>query len=124
MLSVGSIVYLKNGAMKMVVLGHCPIREGKYYDYLGGEFPIGINPEKLYFFNGDNIEEVIFEGYQDETNQKYLAAIDNWKQEFDVPKGDVLEALKNQQQKIIEEQEAKSNKENADELRNKLFNKR
>ena len=104
MLSVGSVVYLKNGSIKMVVLGNCPVREGKYYDYLAGEFPVGMSPEKIYFFNEENIEEVLFEGYQDETSKRYLAAIENWKKEFDIPKGDVIEDIRDQQQKMVDSQ--------------------
>lgn len=114
MLTVGSVVYLKNGTKKMVVLGNCPIQGEKYFDYIGGKYPIGMTPDEIYFFNEENIEEVLFEGYKDETGERYLSAINTWKEEFALAKGNVVEEMKEQQKKILE-QKAKIS-------RDKLFN--
>ena len=120
-LPVGSVVYLKNGTIKIVVLGNSPLDDGKYYDYVGGEYPIGLKPDQVYFFNEDNIEEVLFEGYRDETCERYLNAIEHWQGELKIPKANVEEEAKHQVNEVVEkvqEQNTSSSKTALDDLFN------
>ena len=43
MLEIGSIVYLKKGSRKVMILNRGPIVEGKvYFDYTGCVYPVGL----------------------------------------------------------------------------------
>lgn len=41
-----------------------------YFDYAGCLYPVGQNGQQTFFFNEENIEEVFFEGYVDEEQEK------------------------------------------------------
>lgn len=84
LLPVGSIVYLVDGNQKLVILNRASIvdQSGQevYFDYLGGIFPEGLNMEQVYYFNEEDIDEVIFEGYHDEEEERVSKLIEKWKQ--------------------------------------------
>lgn len=75
MLALGSIVYLKEGRTKVMVINRGPIveKEGNkfLYDYTGCVYPTGMNPEQVLYFNEDNVDRVVFEGYRDEDEQRF-----------------------------------------------------
>lgn len=86
LLSVGSIVYLKGGAVKTVILARGQLiktdKKDKlptYFDYMGCMYPEGFDPDKNYYFNHNNIDKVIFSGYEDEEEERYLETLDDWK---------------------------------------------
>lgn len=77
-LPIGSIVKLYNGRTYLMVLNRFPLynENGQigYFEYSGTTYPLGKLEEQVYYFNHDNIDEVIFEGFvnEDEENlQKY-----------------------------------------------------
>ncbi|MGT2809205.1 DUF4176 domain-containing protein [Streptococcus iniae] len=94
MLPVGSVVYLVGGNQKLVILNRASIVEQNgqdvYFDYLGGIFPEGLNPEQVYYFNEEDIDEVIFEGFHDEDEEKACRLIEKWKKKEgkNIPKGE------------------------------------
>ncbi|HFH7794064.1 TPA: DUF4176 domain-containing protein [Streptococcus agalactiae] len=93
LLPVGSIVYLVDGNQKLLILNRASIvdQSGQevYFDYLGGIFPEGLNMEQVYYFNEEDIDEVIFEGYHDEEEERVSKLIEKWKQKEgkNIPKG-------------------------------------
>lgn len=70
-LPLGTIVYLENGTKKIMIIGRGAVMEDEdtgedvYFDYMGAAYPEGIDPDNAIFFNQDNIDEVIFKGYED-----------------------------------------------------------
>lgn len=46
------------------------------YDYSGCIYPNGLNPEEVFYFNQDNIDTVLFEGYDDE--QRFVGLYEEW----------------------------------------------
>lgn len=79
LLPVGSIVLLKDGEKKLMVSGIKQMDaggDGKEYDYLGVLYPEGhIGEQFQYLFNHDDINEVVFRGYEDEERTEFLAKL-------------------------------------------------
>ncbi|MEI5991699.1 hypothetical protein A5881_003236 [Enterococcus termitis] len=75
MQALGTIVYLKDGRAKIMIINRGPIVEKEgisfLYDYAGCVYPIGMNPEQVLYFNEENIDKVLFEGYRDEDEQRF-----------------------------------------------------
>ena len=68
-LPVGTVVLLKGGKKELVIVSYCIIPSGNVqevvYDYGGCLYPEGlIRSDQLYAFNHDQIEKVIFKGYE------------------------------------------------------------
>lgn len=95
MLALGSIVYLQNGRKKLMILNRGPVvdlGEGNvYFDYAGCLYPHGLFPEKVYYFNEENIDKVIFNGYVDEEEARFQELYEKWieKEGSVLPKGRV-----------------------------------
>lgn len=74
-LPIGSIVRLKNGDLKLMILNRAPLynKDGVigYFDYSACIYPTGKVEEKVYFFNKENIEKVYFEGFKDEQEKLF-----------------------------------------------------
>lgn len=78
MLPIGSIVYLKEGTSKLMILNRGPIlpskeadRKGTMYDYSGCFYPQGLDPNNVFYFNEENIDKVLFEGFKDEEEERF-----------------------------------------------------
>lgn len=82
MLPIGSIVYLKNGYEKLIIVQRIidfNIDEALYYmEYAGVLYPDGNEP---FYFNEENIDKVVFKGYSDEENERFESAYLHWKNE-------------------------------------------
>ncbi|MBC9722783.1 MAG: DUF4176 domain-containing protein [Lactobacillus sp.] len=80
---LGTIVYLKEGTAKLMIVGRgAQFKEDnvdKFSDYIGVLYPNGINPENALFFNHEDIDEVVFEGFSDEEEERYLVVYEEWK---------------------------------------------
>ena len=85
LLPLGSIVYLADGNQKVVIIGRGMIvnQEGAdvVFDYTGSFFPDGLNPEEIYYFNEEDIDEVIFEGYRNDEEERYAKLYLQWLEE-------------------------------------------
>lgn len=76
LLPVGSIVLLKNGEKRLMVIGILQTDEngaGKNYDYIGVLYPEGhIGEQFQYLFNHEDIAQIVFRGYEDEERNAFL----------------------------------------------------
>ena len=63
--TIGSIIYLKEGSQKLMIINRGPIVEiegQKYlFDYSACKYPVGVVEDQIYYFNEENIDNVIFE---------------------------------------------------------------
>ncbi|MDR1017844.1 MAG: DUF4176 domain-containing protein [Lachnospiraceae bacterium] len=84
LLPVGSIVYLKEGNVKLVIEGVCQFtnQDGKekpvYYDYVASQYPAGLDVDNVFYFNTASIDQVVFEGYKSEDHDRYLQVVKEW----------------------------------------------
>lgn len=76
LLPIGSVVLLKDGTKKLMIIGLKPIRESKpdvIYDYIGVLYPEGFLGNKYNFlFNHEDINDVIFKGYQNPEREEFI----------------------------------------------------
>ncbi len=76
LLPIGSIVLLKNGEKRLMVIGILQTDEngaGKNYDYIGVLYPEGhIGEQFQYLFNHEDIAQIVFRGYEDEERNAFL----------------------------------------------------
>jgi len=76
-LPLGSVVLLKGGKKRLMIIGYAPIDMGKMdkvYDYSGCMYPEGvISSEKTLLFDHDDIDKIFCLGFQDDEGQKFLS---------------------------------------------------
>ena len=81
MLPIGSVVLLKDGKKKIVIMGVMqikPMDDGRslIYDYMGVPYPEGfMGRETGLLFNHDKIQEVFFIGYSDPERENFVSVI-------------------------------------------------
>lgn len=92
-LPLGSVVYLKNSKDKVLVICRGAIYgeddKEEYFDYLGCHYPSGLDKEQTIFFNEESIDEILFEGYIDENEERLASLYVKWRKETKIPKGKV-----------------------------------
>jgi len=85
MLTIGSVVYLKEGTQKIMILNRGPVIDVQdslqIFDYSGCLYPVGLVPEEVLYFNDENIDKVIFEGYSDEDESRFQELFSKWREE-------------------------------------------
>lgn len=92
LLPLGSIVYLSQSREKTMIISRGAIygdEEETYYDYLGCVYPTGIDKEHTIFFNAEDIDQVIFKGYYDESEERFSKLYDDWKKSTKIAKGSI-----------------------------------
>lgn len=76
LLPIGSVVLLKGGTKKTIIMGilqALPENKDQVYDYLGVPYPEGyMGTKATYVFNHEDINDVIFEGYQNPEREGLL----------------------------------------------------
>lgn len=81
LLPVGSIVLLKGGEKKLMIDGVMQNDAGgtrENFDYLGVLYPEGhIGEGFQYLFNNEDINEVIFRGFEDAERVEFLEKLTN-----------------------------------------------
>jgi hypothetical protein len=91
MLPIGSIVYLNEGTSKLMILNRGPIieldGEQKMFDYSACVYPQGLVVDSVLYFNEENIDEVIFEGFKDSDEDRFHSLYKQWLEENDINKG-------------------------------------
>lgn len=80
LLPVGSVVLLKGGIKKLVIMG---IKQANAeepdveYDYAGVMYPEGyLGNDTLYLFNHADINDIIFTGYTNPERDDFLAEVE------------------------------------------------
>ena len=94
LLTLGSVVYLEGGAIPVMIVLRHPIFSIKeelcYFDYAGVNQLIGLEPEKITYFNHEDISEVVFKGYASENEERIQKGLSEWiKEHPEIPKADV-----------------------------------
>lgn len=66
-LPIGTIVQLNDQENKVMICGRqqVDLETNEEYDYIGCEYPYGLDGENALLFNGEQIQLVYFLGYQD-----------------------------------------------------------
>ncbi len=94
-LPLGSIVKLKNGdGTELLIVARASVVQEAfsevYYDYGAVVIPQGLtSPEEVFFFNRENIDEVVFIGYCNASEQLFAASYDDMIAKTKIQKGDV-----------------------------------
>lgn len=72
--SIGTVVKLKNGEHKLMIISRTPLTNNNgvigYYDYGACLYMEGQADSTTFFFNKEDIEDVFFEGYIYEDEEK------------------------------------------------------
>ena len=85
LLPIGSIVILKDGEQPLMIYGIMQLdgewglfKKPKEYHYVSLTYPQGnLGPGMIYLFNHEDIQEIIFRGYEDEERDKFLDELSN-----------------------------------------------
>ena len=81
LLPIGSIVLLKDGEKKLMIIGIMQNDAGntsKTYDYLGVLYPEGhIGEGFQYLFTHEDINEIFFRGFEDNERTEFLSRLEN-----------------------------------------------
>ena len=76
LLPIGSVVLLKGGLRKLVIIGVKPVRPEKpenVYDYLGVLYPEGyLGGNSCFLFNHSDINDIIHLGYDNPERKDFL----------------------------------------------------
>lgn len=83
---VGTVVYLKKGTLKLVILAKGQLLQAEdnsdelptYYDYLAGLYPQGYDVDHMYYFNAEDIDQVVFTGLESDDEIRYQQVISEW----------------------------------------------
>ena len=92
LLPLGSIVYLEEGTQKIVIVGRGAIFEDPetgeqvFADYMGVLYPAGLQTNSTLFFQHRNIDEVVFEGYHDDEEDRFLKVYHEWEENLKIPR--------------------------------------
>jgi len=83
LLPIGSIVYLKEGTSKIMIVNRGPLvpseNDGRVmYDYTGCLYPEGLDAKNVFYFNHENVDKVLFEGFKDEEEERFLELYNDW----------------------------------------------
>lgn len=81
-LPIGTIVYLKDGSQKLMILNRGVTidqnGESVLFDYSAALYPIGLNPEQLFYFNREYVDKVVYPGYSDEEEERFAEIYQRW----------------------------------------------
>ena len=81
MLPIGSVVRLADADMCAMIIGYEPMVGNDTSDYLGVVYPYGlVTEESAFAFDGDAIDEIVFEGYRDEAGRKVFASVRTYRE--------------------------------------------
>ena len=88
---LGSIVLLKGGSQKLLVISRAlNVRRGDkdyFFDYGGVLYPDGLTGDQMAYFQHENIAKVVFEGYSDVDSENVVDNINRFLSENQVVRG-------------------------------------
>src|SRR5699024_1140606 len=99
MLPIGTIIYLKEGTGKLMILNRGPMieldGEKQIFDYEACNYPQGLDVENKFYFNEENIDEVVFKGYSDDDERRFQKLYNDWMEanKDTIKKGKVTSSL-------------------------------
>lgn len=80
LLPIGSVVLLKGGAKKLMIIGIKQIKtdeENKEFDYIGVMYPEGfLGNDTNFLFNHDAINDVVFTGYTNPERAEFISFLE------------------------------------------------
>lgn len=75
-LPLGTVLKIKKGRKPVMIISRGALYNHSgvigYFDYSACLYPDGQNTSNVLFFNQEEIEEVLFEGFSDELEEQYL----------------------------------------------------
>lgn len=83
LLPIGSVVILNGGQKKLMIFGvkQTDNNTGTEYDYIGVLYPEGnIGEQGQFLFNQSDIEQVFFQGYEDDERDEFIEKLDEFYQ--------------------------------------------
>ena len=92
LLPLGSVVYLEEGTQKLVIIGRGVIfddtdsGEQVFADYMGVLYPAGFQPESTIFFQHENVDKLVFEGYKDDEEMRFMEIYRDWSEDLNIPR--------------------------------------
>lgn len=105
-LPLGSVVILKGGVQKVVVIarGLLSVATGKegYFDYGGCLYPQGLVGDQILYFNHRDIVKVVFSGFHDDDDKMMVDNINQWYMESPYERTDVESLYKSLIKKDID----------------------
>ena len=81
LLPIGSVVVLKGGKKPLMIYGIRQTNQetGVEYDYIGVLYPEGnVGNKTQFLFNDDNIEKIVFRGFEDECRARFLDKLEEF----------------------------------------------
>lgn len=48
------------------------------FDYSAAMYPMGLNPDQLFYFHQEDIDTVVYEGYSDEEETRFASLYQKW----------------------------------------------
>lgn len=94
-LSLGTICIVKGNTKKLMVIarGVATVMEGSplYFDYGACLYPEGLLGDSLIYFNHEDIQKIVHEGYVNDENELMLENLAAAIKESDIPKGNVYQ---------------------------------
>lgn len=83
-LPLGSVVLLKGGEKKLMIIGYCPVQageEGATYDYSGSLWPEGlISSDQIALFNHDQIDKIFCLGLSNDEQKDFVTKLKDFMQ--------------------------------------------
>lgn len=95
LLPLGSVVYLEEGTQKLVIIGRGVIfddtdsGEQVFADYMGVLYPAGFQPESTIFFQHENVDKIVFEGYKDDEENRFMDIYHKWESSLSIPRKEI-----------------------------------
>lgn len=90
-LPIGSIVNLKGGVKKLMVIARGVVSniggEKKYFDYGGCLYPEGLTGDRILYFNHSEIIRSVYTGFSDDDEKLMVENINDWLSTLHVSRG-------------------------------------
>jgi len=79
LLPIGSVVLLKGAEKKLMIFGvkqTSTENDDEEFDYIGVMYPEGsVGAEYQFLFNHEDIDQIVFKGYQDEERIEFISKL-------------------------------------------------
>ena len=97
-LPIGSVVILENGKAPIMIYGRMQfhVKSNDMFDYIACLYPEGnLSSEYTYLFNHEQIAEILFTGYVNEDEKRFLGVIEELEKEMSGEETMVQESERN-----------------------------